>query len=74
MRIFRRTGPVIGQPISREEERALRDELFVARWKPHFEAVEARTSGLAVILAGSLFLWMIIGVIVALIKHAGAVS
>lgn len=74
MKVIRRIGPVIGQPISREEERTLRDELFVARWKPAFETVEILWSKAAIIAGLVLLSWMIIGVIIYLIKHHGAAS
>lgn len=70
---FYRFPPVIGQPVSPEEERALRNELFVARWKPRAEALEKWTTPIAVAGSIGLLVMMLVRVIIAVVEHAPAV-
>lgn len=66
---MKRLESVIGRPVHRHVEDAIRREAFIARWRPVFEAVEAMTAPIILTLGGLLVLAMGFSFAIAIATH-----
>jgi len=66
---MKRADPVIGRPVHRHVEDAIRHEAFIARWRPLFEVVEAVTTPVVLAFGALLVLAMGCSFVVAIATH-----
>jgi hypothetical protein len=64
-----RSDPIIGRPVNRHVEEALRHEEFLARWRPRAELAHAIIVPIALALGSVLALMMIGSFVAAIIGH-----
>jgi hypothetical protein len=69
--VSRRDDGVIGRPIHRHVEEALRHEEFIARWRPRFELFEMVMTPIVALLGALLVLAMASSFFVAMASHGG---